>query len=157
MKDLSNRRQFITGAAALGAAAMLPSAQAHNHGEEKHQGDHGHGHHKHHKHGAVAIPKLTHTVFFWLKNPESTEDRDALIAGLKTLKDIETVRGIHIGVPASTEKRDVVDNSYQVSELLMFDDVEGQNAYQVHPIHQKFVEECSHLWRKVTVFDSIEV
>ncbi|WP_286804506.1 MULTISPECIES: Dabb family protein [unclassified Marinimicrobium] len=157
MKDLSNRRQFITGAAALGVAAMLPSAQAHNHGEEKHQGDHGHGHHKHHKHGTVAIPKLTHTVFFWLKNPESTEDRDALIAGLKTLKDIETVRGIHIGVPASTEKRDVVDNSYQVSELLMFDDVEGQNAYQVHPIHQKFVEDCSHLWRKVTVFDSIEV
>ena len=39
----------------------------------------------------------------------------------------------------------------------MFDDVEGQNAYQVHPIHQKFVEDCSHLWRKVTVFDSIEV
>ena len=84
MKDLSNRRQFITGAAALGAAAMLPSAHAHNHGEEKQQGDHGHGHHKHHKHGTVAIPKLTHTVFFWLKNPESTEDRDALIAGLKT-------------------------------------------------------------------------
>ena len=42
-------------------------------------------------------------------------------------------------------------------ELLMFDDVEGQNAYQVHPIHQKFVADCSHLWSKVTVFDSIAV
>lgn len=141
MTDNPNRRQFITGAAALGAAAMVPGVHAHNHGEQS----------------SVAIPKLTHTVFFWLKNPDSEEDRDALIAGLKTLKDIETVRGIHVGVPASTEKREVVDNSYQVSELLLFDDVEGQNAYQVHPIHEKFVEDCSHLWSKVTVFDSIAV
>lgn len=141
MTDRPNRRQFITGAAALGAAAMVPGAHAHNHGAQ----------------ASVTIPKLTHTVFFWLKNPDSEEDREALIAGLKTLKDIETVRGIHVGVPASTEKRDVVDNSYQVSELLLFDDVEGQNAYQVHPIHEKFVEDCSHLWSKVTVFDSIAV
>ena len=105
----------------------------------------------------MKIPALTHTVFFWLKNPDSKGDRDALIAGLKTLIAIETVRGMHIGVPASTEKRDVVDNSYQVSELLVFDDVEGQNIYQSHPIHVKFVEDCSHLWRKVIVFDSIAV
>lgn len=137
-----NRRQFLTGAAALGAAAMVPGANAGDHGQHA---------------GQVKVPTLTHTVFFWLKNPDSKEDRDALIAGLKTLEQIETVRGIHVGVPASTEKREVVDNSYQVSELLLFDDVEGQNAYQVHPIHQKFVEDCSHLWRKVVVYDSTAV
>lgn len=101
--------------------------------------------------------QLTHHVFFWLKNRDSKEDLNKLLEGLRTLAKIETVRGIHIGVPASTEKRDVVDNSYSASELLFFDDVAGQDAYQVHPIHQKFVEQCSHLWEKVIVYDSIDV
>ena len=106
---------------------------------------------------AEALPKtsknkkmLTHHVFFWLKNPSSKEDLNKLIEGLRTLEKIETVRSIHIGVPASTEKRDVVDNSYSASELLFFDDVAGQDTYQVHPIHKKFVENYSHLWDKVT-------
>jgi hypothetical protein len=96
-------------------------------------------------------------VFFWLKNPDSVADRDALISGLRTLEAIETVRGIHIGVPASTELREVVDNSFSVSEVLWFDDVAGQDAYQVHPVHQAFVENCSHLWRKVVVSAAIAV
>ncbi|MBT1703232.1 Dabb family protein, partial [Chryseosolibacter indicus] len=76
---------------------------------------------------------------------------------LKTLRKIETIKKLHIGVPASTEKRDVVDNSYHVSELMFFDDVAGQNVYQEHPIHKKFVADCSHLWEKVVVYDSIDV
>ena len=47
---------------------------------------------------------LTHHVFFWLKNRDSKEDLAKLIEGLKTLEKIESVRKIHIGVPASTEK-----------------------------------------------------
>jgi hypothetical protein len=101
-------------------------------------------------------PMLAHHVYFWLKNPDSAEDRKKLIQGLKTLGKIETVRQIHIGVPAATEKRDVVDNSYSASELLFFDDLAGQNVYQEHPIHKKFVEDCSALWTKVIVYDSIE-
>lgn len=142
MKSHPNRRQFITGAAALGAAAMVPGARADDHGETS---------------GQVEFPQLTHTVFFWLKNPDSQEDRDKLIEGLQTLRQIETVRGLHIGVPASTEKREVVDNSYQVSELMLFDSVEDQDAYQVDPIHKKFVDEYAHLWRKVVVYDSLSV
>jgi hypothetical protein len=80
-----------------------------------------------------------------------------LVEGLQTLKKIETVRKIHIGVPASTEKRPVVDNSFAASELLFFDDLAGQKTYQDHPIHLKFVENCSHLWEKVIVYDSVDV
>jgi hypothetical protein len=40
---------------------------------------------------------------------------------------------------------------------MFFDDVAGQNIYQDHPIHKKFVDQCSHLWEKVIVYDSIEV
>ena len=100
---------------------------------------------------------ITHHVFFWLKNPHSKDDLNKLIAGLKTLEKIESVKKLYIGVPASTEKRDVVDSSFSVSELMFFDSVEGQNIYQDHPIHKKFVEQCSGLWEKVIVYDSVDV
>jgi hypothetical protein len=103
------------------------------------------------------IAPLVHQVYFWLKNPESKEDRAKLIEGIKTLAAIEQVRGIHIGVPASTEKRDVVDISYAVSELLFFDNAADEHAYQIHPIHKAFVENYSHLWNKVVVYDSVSV
>ena len=93
-------------------------------------------------------------MFFWLKNPGSKEDLAKLLAGLRTLANIETVRGAHFGVPASTEKRDVVDNSYSASEILFFDDPAGQKVYQDHPIHKQFVADCSHLWERVVVYDA---
>ncbi len=102
-----------------------------------------------------SFPKLVHHVFFWLKNPQSKDDLAKLLAGLQTLRGIDTVRGAHIGVPASTEQRDVVEASYSASELLFFDDVAGQDAYQAHPIHQKFVADCAHLWTRVVVYDAV--
>ncbi len=105
----------------------------------------------------IDLPAVSHTVFFWLKNPDSKEDRDALIAGLKTLIQIAAVRSIRIGLPAATAKRDVVDDGFDVSELLFFDDIAGQNAYQVDAIHKRFVKDCEHLWRKVVVYDSVAV
>lgn len=138
MKDTS-RRDFITTSAIAGAALVAGDALAKPAA------------------GKPVMPKLLHHVFFWLKNPESAADREKLIAGVKSLAAIETVRSIHVGVPASTEKRDVVDNSYHVSELLGFDDVAGQDVYQVHPLHKKFVDEHQHLWSKVVVYDAVAV
>ena len=100
---------------------------------------------------------LVHHVFFWLKNPGSKDDRAKLIQGLQTLSRIETVHDLHIGVPADTEVRPVVDSSYSVSELIFFDDLAGQKTYQDHPVHKKFVEDCSSLWEKVVVYDSLGV
>lgn len=101
-------------------------------------------------------PTLVHHVFFWLKNPDSKEDLATLIAGVKSLSKIETIKYLQVGVPASTEKRDVVDNSYSVSELMFFNDLAGQKTYQDHPLHQKFIQECSPLWDRVVVYDTVE-
>ena len=130
------RRTFITTAVALGAtatASAIPTMEPKN------------------------KKQLVHHVYFWLKNRDSKDDLNQLLAGLKTLEKIESVRKIHIGVPASTEQRDVVDSSYSASELIFFDDVAGQDIYQVHPIHKKFVDQCSHLWEKVIVYDSVDI
>ncbi|WP_423606639.1 Dabb family protein [Sphingomonas sp. MS122] len=106
---------------------------------------------------ATPIPAmLVHHVLFWLNNPGSAEDREQLITGLRTLAGIDVIRGLHIGVPASTEKRDVVDGSYDVSELMFFDSLADQKTYQDHPIHQAFVAKYSHLWRKVIVYDTLK-
>jgi hypothetical protein len=130
----SSRRTFLAAGAITAAAGIAGAATVTN-----------------------TYPKLVHHVFFWLKNPDSKEDLNNLLAGLRTLAKIESVRGIHIGVPASTEKRPVVDATYSASEILFFDDVAGQNVYQVHPIHKEFVDKCSHLWERVVVYDTIAV
>ena len=97
-----------------------------------------------------------HHVYFWLKNPDSKEDRELLIDGLKKLSKAGTIKQFHIGSPAATD-RGVIDNSYAVSWMLLFDNDADQASYQVDPIHLKFVEECSGLWNKVIVYDSIDV
>ncbi|RAV99422.1 Dabb family protein [Pseudochryseolinea flava] len=139
--EKQTRRTFLATAAALTATAsgFSLSAQEPKSMESKNK------------------KMLAHHVFFWLKNRDSKEDLNKLIEGLRTLEKIESVRSIHIGVPASTEIRPVVDATYSASELIFFDDVAGQDIYQVHPIHKKFVENYSHLWEKVIVYDSIDI
>ena len=97
--------------------------------------------------------RFVHHVYFWLNRPDSPEDRAALIAGLRALSAAPTIRASHIGVPAATD-RDVIDRSYAVSWMLLFDSKEDQDRYQVDPIHLKFVKDCSPLWQRVVVYDS---
>jgi hypothetical protein len=96
-----------------------------------------------------------HHVFFWLKNPGSQEDRAALVAGLKKLSKAGTIKDSHIGVPAGTD-RDVIETSYALSWLLLFETPADQEAYQTDPIHLQFIKECSSLWSKVVVYDSVD-
>jgi hypothetical protein len=100
--------------------------------------------------------KFIHHVYFWLKNPDSKEDRAKLVEGLKKLSKVKTIKQFHIGKPASTS-REVIDGSYAVSWFTLFDTAADQDSYQTDPIHLKFVEECSSLWNKVIVYDTIDV
>jgi hypothetical protein len=104
----------------------------------------------------MAKNMFVHHVYFWLKNPQSKEDKAKLVAGLEKLSKVKNIDMFHIGQPAGTN-REVIDTSYSVSWLLIFKDKAAQDAYQVDPIHLKFVEECSSLWQKVVVYDSIDV
>ncbi|MBL8270827.1 Dabb family protein [Steroidobacter sp.] len=140
-----SRREVIAAAAALAGAGVAGQAAAATQSCQPTPAN------------KATLPPVVHHVFFWLKNPKSKEDLAKLLAGLHTLGGIESVKAIHIGVPANTEQRGVVDASYQASEILCFDDVAGQNAYQVHPIHRKFVADCEHLFERVVVYDATVV
>jgi len=98
---------------------------------------------------------FTHHVFFWLKDKTNDTDKVNLLKGLQSLAAIEPKIMIHIGVKASTN-RPVIDTSYDFSLLLIFNDLKDQESYQVHPVHQKFVENCAHFWEKVTIYDSVD-
>jgi hypothetical protein len=136
---MKNRRSFLKKLAAGAAVAgLLPLSNKASAGEVQLKG------------------ALIHHVFFWLKEPKNEAHKKQLVKALNDLLKVETIKLSHIGFPAGTESRDVVDHSYSVSYMTMFADQAGQDAYQVHPLHVKFVEENSHLWEKVVVYDSVD-
>jgi hypothetical protein len=136
---MKNRRSFIKKAAAgITLAGLLPVSKNATAGEVK------------------ITSALIHHVFFWLKEPKNDAHKKQLLAALNELLKVKTIKMSHIGKPAGTESRDVVDHSYSVSYMVMFDNQVDQDAYQVDPIHTKFVEENSHLWSKVIVYDSVD-
>lgn len=105
--------------------------------------------------GMTAKNMFIHHVYFWLKKPSGKEELQKLIDGLEKLSKVSTIKMFHIGKPADTD-RDVIDRSYAVSWLAIFENKEGQDSYQVDPIHLKFVRECDQLWSKVIVYDSVD-
>lgn len=102
------------------------------------------------------IAMFIHHVYFWLKIPGSIEDRELLIEGLQKLSKVNTIKQFYISQPATT-RREVIDSSYDISWLLFFESAADQESYQTDPIHLKFVEECSALWKRVVVYDSIDL
>jgi len=100
---------------------------------------------------------FTHVVYFYLNNPDNSEDRSAFENSLKKFLDTSLyAKTKFIGIPAETP-RNVVDNSYTYSLILTFPSKEIQGKYQDEPAHLIFIEESSHLWKKVQVYDSVGI
>jgi hypothetical protein len=97
---------------------------------------------------------LAHIVFFSLAEPND-ENRAKLVEGCKKYLDKhDGVVYFGVGVNAPEYNREVNDRDYDVALHLIFETAKHQDAYQTHPRHVKFVEECQGLWKKVRVFDS---
>jgi len=99
-------------------------------------------------------PAFAHTVYFWLANPDSQEDRGAFEKSLqKFLDNSGYAKTSFIGVPPRAS-RDVVDGSFTYSLIVTFESAEAQQNYQDEAPHKLFIEESSKLWTKVIVYDS---
>lgn len=100
---------------------------------------------------------FTHVVYFYLNDPDDPEDRLAFENSLKKFLDNSLyAKTKFIGIPAKTI-RNVVDNLYTYSLILTFPSKEIQNKYQDEPAHLVFIEESSHLWKSVKVYDSVGI
>ena len=97
---------------------------------------------------------FAHCVYFWLKDDLSERDKAAFERGVRSLTRIESVEHGFVGVPADTD-RPIIDRSYSYALVVMFRDAAGHDAYQVHPVHDRFREECAGLWQKVQIYDSV--
>lgn len=96
---------------------------------------------------------LVHVVFFWLKPGLTREQEAAFTAGVNSLLTVPGLLHGHVGPPAATEARPVIDRSYSYGLLTAFKDVAAHDAYQVDPVHLKFIETCKQYWTKVQVYD----
>jgi len=97
---------------------------------------------------------LVHSVYFWLKDGLTYEDASAFRAGLEALSEVPSVRALYVGTPAETTERPVIDQSYTFALTVVFDDMVGQDAYQVSPAHQAFVKTFSPMWDRIIVYDA---
>ena len=95
---------------------------------------------------------------FYLKNPENKKDIILFENAIKKLI-LNNPQGVktHLGSPAKTKKRDVVENAYTFCYIMTFLSLEDQKKYQSHKTHLNFIDEGSHLWEKVIVYDSMQI
>ncbi|MFK8055947.1 MAG: Dabb family protein [Saprospiraceae bacterium] len=100
-----------------------------------------------------AMPGLMHVVHFWLADGLSEAEEKDFLKGVWSLEGIPSVQYMFVGPPASTPSRGVVDNSFDYAMVAYFDDVKGHDAYQIHPIHLKFVAEHEAKFKTVQVKD----
>jgi hypothetical protein len=97
---------------------------------------------------------LAHMVFFTLAESNDASRAQLVEACKKYLDKHEGVVYFSVGVRAPEYDREVNDRDYDVALHLVFKTAQDQEAYQTHPRHVKFVEECKGLWKQVRVFDS---
>jgi hypothetical protein len=97
---------------------------------------------------------FVHAVYFWLRENLTAAERKKFLAGVRSLRAIEGVKDGYIGVPAPTD-RPVIERGYSQSLLLIFPDQAAHDAYQTHPVHDRFRKECSGFWTSVRIYDSI--
>lgn len=103
----------------------------------------------------TSSPGMAHTVYFWLTDGLSGEELKSFEGGMQSLDAAPTVRRAFVGKPAATPGRGVVDNSFDYSLVLWFDDVAGHDAYQISATHLKFVADHEAKFDVVKVFDNV--
>jgi hypothetical protein len=96
---------------------------------------------------------IAHHVLFWLKADTTNDQKLAFRKSLETLEGVESIKTLHIGTPAAIE-RAVVDTTYTFSLTVFFDDLAGHDVYQVHPLHQAFLNEFRIYFEKVVIYDA---
>ena len=101
----------------------------------------------------ISETNFIHTVYFWLKDGISIQEKSTFVAGLLDLGQAPSIGKFFIGTPADTD-RDVIDSSYDYAWIVHFANAEDQAIYQTDSIHLDFIEKYNTLWEKVVVYDS---
>jgi hypothetical protein len=96
-----------------------------------------------------------HSVYFWLRSDLPAHQERHFDESLKALCAIDSVQDGYVGVPAATD-RPVIERGYSRALVLVFADESAHDAYQVHPVHDRFRAECGQFWTTLRIFDSVD-
>jgi len=97
---------------------------------------------------------LAHNVFFSLRD-NSNEAKEKLLAACR--KYLSTHPGIIFfacGTLVEDLRRDVNDRDFDVALHIVFENRSAHDAYQIAPLHERFINENKASWNTVRVFDS---
>jgi len=97
---------------------------------------------------------LVHSVYFWLKPELSAAQRAEFRKAVEALGAIKDLSSFYVGGPAGTERRAVIDFSFDVALTTVFENVAAHDAYQVDPIHAHFLTTYKDYWAKVQIYDA---
>lgn len=100
------------------------------------------------------VDMLQHTVYFYLNEDVTPEEKQQFEEGLKELLEISEIYKSELGVPADTEERDVTDHGYAYAIYTWFETMEDYKVYAEHPDHLDFIDQYSPLWADVKVYDA---
>lgn len=95
-----------------------------------------------------------HAVYFYLDENISDQDRRKFESAMSDLAKVKSISQVFYGPPAMTP-REVVDNTYDYAFIVMFPDAAGHDAYQVDPIHKKFIADIEHLIADIKIYDNV--
>lgn len=95
-----------------------------------------------------------HSVYFRVRDDLSAAQRQRFEDGIRSLAGIEMVGTGYIGAPAGTA-REIIDRNYTHALILAFADQRAHDAYQVHPVHDRFREDCAGYWSGIRIFDTV--
>ena len=93
-----------------------------------------------------------HTVFFWLNDDMDDADRQRFADELNLLMSDPNISDGNFGTPAATD-RPVIDSSYDYGMVLKFRNLAAQEAYQKSSEHDRFIDNCAHMWSRIQVYD----
>lgn len=96
---------------------------------------------------------LVHSVYFWLKRDLDAAQRAAFLAGVETLRGIDCAEAVYIGTPSATA-RPVIDRTYDIGLTVVLKDLAAHDAYQVDPLHTKFLAEFGTFWERAVIYDA---
>ena len=94
---------------------------------------------------------IVHQVYFWLKKPK--KDLKDVMKGCKEIGKLKSAHSYQVGIPAATEKRPVIDDSYHIALTVNFKSIEDHDIYQQDPVHLDFIAKHGDKWEKVQIYE----
>jgi hypothetical protein len=105
---------------------------------------------------ATTPGRVHHVVLCWLKSAGDAEARDRIIEVSKGFADIPGVVSVSAG-PVLPSNRAIVNSSFDVAVVLVFEDRRALAAYLEHPEHKRALDQVlKPLVEKIAIYDFVE-